>query len=1159
MAKIMIKKIITILIIFCFFIENTELNRISFAPNLKLHALRPVASRCSYAESRKVEPCKAMAAELESFKAALKEAGASDILIESILQDIPQDKVKELAPAFESLTKTLAQAGIEGLFIYGILRRIERIISATLALVPQYDVKQTFQRLSHKDIAPKLNSLILTLKELGLDIKPIMCILSPIIIREDIKQILQRLNQKDIATELSLFIKTFKEEKELESYLDCILSAIVAREDVKERAQRLNHKDIASEISLLVRTLEEKVSEGGIHARFILKVLSTQDDVKQISTTTREVADMLQGTEQARQAIEQEVKQKKAKARFLRSIVGVYGHSDDKDRGSGFVAGQTKDYYLVFTNSHVVGQDKSVVLKTHTGEMIGEASVVVRYQNVLPDTADWAILAIGKKEVKERAAFVNRQDRYLAPVKMLSKFEQGRVATLVSGLRATVSTGLLVAIGDAAILLGGVSLGGDSGSPYLVKSGNEYFAAAVAAKRAGPTGMLLTSRIREDMLRALKAESTTQKSLNFTVCTDNAGQIEAVRQWLAKKEVEIAAVGGITYEKAVEWRRLKVEEHLRRLPKGFWTNPITAKNMIFVTLDTIPGFRQARAANDIKTMAELYRQHVINYKPKDTEKYDEGGQHTFFCEVGGLKGLMVHPRDYLLKVDSPAALLRFALRGLIDLINPDALDPLEVELDYWNDPDNGRYHILQALDTIPGLRQARAANDIKTMAGLYRKYVINYKPKDTEKYPYGGQFAFFCEVGGLRGLMGGKPRDYLAKTGSPAALLRFALPGLIDLTNPNALDPLEVELDYWNDPDNGRYHIFQAMDTIPGFRQARETNDIKTMAELYRKYVINYKPKDTEKYPHGGQVSFFREVGGLRVLMGKPRDYLLKVDSPAALLRFALRGLIDDTNPDALKSWEVEKQSIGTQKTRRGRAVSNKTKRFLAYVKNYKRKHPGRLLPHTQNKLAKHYAISLSTVSKNLNKEGVGAKEDMKGKVGAPPGRATKWLRKYGKAHTGEKVTFSLKQLARMAETETGQKLSQERVRHVLGPYNIITKGGKHSKQRLLSEIGSSLTEQASGENEPEQPSKPGQIQRIRPSKLQEQFNKAETAEDFARVMEQAQAMINNASGLHLSEKDTLEYIQILNVAQRKKTLKSPSANTIIKTNTIDIAIKSAA
>jgi len=580
--------------------------------------------------------------------------------------------------------------------------------------------------------------------------------------------------------------------------------------------------------------------------------------------------------------------------------------------------------------------------------------------------------------------------------------------------------------------------------------------------------------------------------------------------------------------------------------------------MIFVALDTIPGFRQARGVNDIKTMAKLYREYVINYKPKDTEKYDEGGQYTFFCEVGGLKGLMVHPRDYLLKAGSPAALLRFVLRGLIDLTNPDALDPLEVELDYWNDPDNGRYHIFQALDTIPGFRQARGVNDIKTMAKLYREYVINYKPKDTEKYPYGGQLAFFYEVGGLRGLMG-KPRDYLAKTGSPAALLRFALRGLIDLTNPNALDPLEVERDYWNDPDNGRYHTFQALDTIPGFRQARGVNDIKTMAKLYREYVIKYKPEDTEKYDEGGQYTFFCEVGGLKGLMVHPRDYLLKVDSPAALLRFALRGLIDDTNPDALKSWEVEKQSISTRKIRRGRPVSNKTRRFLAYVKNYKRNHPGQPLPHIQKQLAKHYGISLSTLSQNLSNEGVKAKEDRKGKVEPPPGRATKWLRKYGKAHAGEKVNFSLEQLARMAAAETGQKLTRERVRQVLEPYNITTNGGKHSKQKPLSEIESSLTEQAGGENEPEQSSKPEQMQRIRPSKLWGQFNEAETAEDFARVMEQAQTMINNASRLHLSEKDTLEYMQILNVAQREKRLQSPSASTIIKTNTIDIAIESAA
>ena len=196
-------------------------------------------------------------------------------------------------------------------------------------------------------------------------------------------------------------------------------------------------------------------------------------------------------------------------------------------------------------------------------------------------------------------------------------------------------------------------------------------------------------------------------------------------------------------------------------------------------------------------MAELYRKHVIGYKVQDSRKY-ENGQLGFFVEVGRLSGLMGSPKTFLDKKDSPAAILRFALPGLIDLRNPDALDPLEVEKDYWIDPENAKYHTYQALNSIPDFKAAREGNNIKVMAELYRKYVIGYKARDPQKYE-NGQLGFFFEIGALKGLML-HPREFLDRRGSPAALLRFALPGLIDLRNPDSLDPLEVERDYWTTP-----------------------------------------------------------------------------------------------------------------------------------------------------------------------------------------------------------------------------------------------------------------------------------------------------------------------------------------------------------------------
>jgi len=358
----------------------------------------------------------------------------------------------------------------------------------------------------------------------------------------------------------------------------------------------------------------------------------------------------------------------------------------------------------------------------------------------------------------------------------------------------------------------------------------------------------------------------------------------------------------IGYEEARMWRDRKLKGEIKSFPIGFWNSKQMARNFIYLALDSIEGFREARHKNDIKTMAILYRQFVIGYKAKVPQKY-QSGQLGFFQEFAGLKGLMGNPREFLIKKDSPGALLRFALPGLIDLRNPDALDPLEVEHSYWTDSENAKYHIYEALDAIEGFKKARENNDIKTMAELYRKYVIGYKAHDNQKY-YNSQLGFFYELGGLGGLMS-NPSKFLAKKSSPASVLRFALPGLIDLRNPDALNPLEVESNYWTDQANAKYHIYQALDTIEGFKEAREKNDIKAMADLYRQFVIKYKVKNNIIH-RDGQVGFFEEVGGLSGLMRGYKDFLLKLSSPASLLRFALPGLIDLQNPDALNPLEVE-------------------------------------------------------------------------------------------------------------------------------------------------------------------------------------------------------------------------------------------------------------
>ncbi len=364
---------------------------------------------------------------------------------------------------------------------------------------------------------------------------------------------------------------------------------------------------------------------------------------------------------------------------------------------------------------------------------------------------------------------------------------------------------------------------------------------------------------------------------------------------------------GLTYQEAQVFRNWKIVNPDKPFPKGFWSNSLTAKNMVLVALDTIEGFRVARESGNIDIMKELYQKYVLEYKAIDAKKYPYNGQQTFFYEQGLLRGLLSAPQSYLSKSGSGAALLRLVLP---DLFN--AFDPLDLEHDYWTDVENQKYHILLALDSIPGFVQARKSNGIKKMAELYRSEVIEkFVAEDFEETERSGQKKFFYEKGNLRGMQIKDPVTGKYVRPRVIDMLKLVVPGLVDIKNPDALHPLEVERDYWDNPENAKRHIFMALDRISSFKEARERNDIKAMADLYRTFVIGYRANKPIGRLTGGQVIYFLEVGQLRSLMGNARKILgYKVNSPAALLRLAIPGLIDDSNPDALKSSEVEKVSV---------------------------------------------------------------------------------------------------------------------------------------------------------------------------------------------------------------------------------------------------------
>lgn len=303
-----------------------------------------------------------------------------------------------------------------------------------------------------------------------------------------------------------------------------------------------------------------------------------------------------------------------------------------------------------------------------------------------------------------------------------------------------------------------------------------------------------------------------------------------------------------------------------RYPYGMWTFKETAKNVVLAILDgTLTGddggigFREARKllrsniAEDKKKgmqrMVMLYRKYVIGYKgtkkkPTKAEgnQKTEDGQQSFFYEVGGLKTLMVQggiTKGYLLKTGSPAELIRLAIPELIDVRNPDALDPLEVEHNYWTDDRNKIYHLQLALETIPEFarvlqsekfRTAKKidASEVSGLAQAYRKNVLE---------AVGGQAKFFETDGGMTGMF----VELVRKQTAFDEIFSLAVPGLVDEKNSDALQPHELvetrpkflTVDYIVG------QVERVFDhDIPGFSAARAAGDDQRMAEFIQESEI---------------------------------------------------------------------------------------------------------------------------------------------------------------------------------------------------------------------------------------------------------------------------------------------------------------------------------
>lgn len=119
----------------------------------------------------------------------------------------------------------------------------------------------------------------------------------------------------------------------------------------------------------------------------------------------------------------------------------------------------------------------------------------------------------------------------------------------------------------------------------------------------------------------------------------------------------------------------------KKMPFGVLSSRTTIKNIVLAALDKkINGFKAARESGNIRGMAELYREKVINHQ-SGVEAADgkrERGQQAFFSE-SGLGGLLVNPNPNLRDLGSFSEILNIAIPGIVDDHNEYALHVEELE------------------------------------------------------------------------------------------------------------------------------------------------------------------------------------------------------------------------------------------------------------------------------------------------------------------------------------------------------------------------------------------------------------------------------------------------------------------------------------------------
>lgn len=355
---------------------------------------------------------------------------------------------------------------------------------------------------------------------------------------------------------------------------------------------------------------------------------------------------------------------------------------------------------------------------------------------------------------------------------------------------------------------------------------------------------------------APKTQFTTQsgKTLDFAFLhkqePSNPGRL--LRRALTMN----AAEDGLSYKSCQVLKTLLDEGFTLNGTRGVWDNVTTARNMIFVALDAIPGFRHPRTSYvrllHLATQRELQKNELskLNTARATISKLlykhilsNGEGAGSEFITNSKLATLTSTPRAFLERMDSFGALIRFALPGSIDEERPGCIRPHHIEHFHLNDPRYCERLFIRTLSADLGTQIAEFRKtqllppdapahqrSTRTLANAIRETILSQ--------PGGGEA--WLTARGISSLL--SRQSLRLESQSFGGLLQRFFPQIINQNDPLLIQPHEIRYGLWRDKHYARVQILRAFAThipeIPGVREfCRLAEGKKTIPQEVRLFA----------------------------------------------------------------------------------------------------------------------------------------------------------------------------------------------------------------------------------------------------------------------------------------------------------------------------------